>query len=93
MEIPKNFRIKYHGVMKQIATSFRTATATATVFNLLRNSRTQHLRPEERTLRLLDHSLVYTLRRVIHDHRAGLVVDLGVDLGVSDQVDDPLLAF
>jgi hypothetical protein len=29
---------------------------------------------------------------VVHDDGAGLVVDLGVDARVADQVDDPLLA-
>ena len=29
---------------------------------------------------------------MIHDDCAGLVVDLGVDACVADQVDDPLLA-
>ena len=28
---------------------------------------------------------------MVHDHRALLVVDLGVDTGVADQVDNPLL--
>ena len=28
---------------------------------------------------------------MVHDHRALLVVDLGVDTGVADQIDNPLL--
>ena len=60
---------------------------------LLRHRRTKHLRPEEPALRPLDDLLVHTLRRVVHDDRALLVVDLGVDPRVSDQVHNPLLAF
>jgi hypothetical protein len=29
---------------------------------------------------------------VVHDDGAGLVVDFGVDAGITDEVDDPLLA-
>lgn len=54
---------------------------------------TKHLGPKEPTLRPLDDLLVHALRRVIHDDRAGLIVDLGVDTRVADQVHDPLLAF
>ena len=52
----------------------------------------QNLRPEEGTLGLLDDLLVHRLRGVVHDHGALLVIDLGIDAGVADQVDDPLLA-
>lgn len=48
--------------------------------------------PEEAALCSLDDLLVDALRRVVHDDCAGLVVDLGVDACVADQVDDPLLA-
>lgn len=51
----------------------------------------QDLSPEEGTLCLLNDLLVHRLRRVVHDHGALLVVDLGIDTGVADQVDDPLL--
>lgn len=51
----------------------------------------QDLSPEEGTLCLLDNLLVYRLRRVVHDNSALLVVDLGIDTGVADQIDDPLL--
>lgn len=54
---------------------------------------TQHLGAEEAALCALDDLLVDALRRVVHDDGAGLVVDLGVDARVADQVDDPLLAF
>lgn len=47
---------------------------------------------EEGSSRLFDDILVHTLRRVVHDHSAGLVVNLGVYLGVSDQVHDPFLS-
>ena len=30
---------------------------------------------------------------MIHNNRAGLVVDFGVNTGVADEVDDPFLAF
>lgn len=51
----------------------------------------QNLRAEESTLGLLNDLLVHRLRGVVHDHSALLVVDLGVDTSVADQVDDPLL--
>ena len=54
------------------------------------NCRTQDLCSEESTLGLLDHLLVHALWRMVHHHRAGLVVDLRIDSGVSDEVDDPL---
>lgn len=51
----------------------------------------QDLSPEEGTLCLLNDLLVHRLRWVVHDNGALLVVDLGIDTGVADQVDDPLL--
>jgi len=51
----------------------------------------QDLCAEEGTLGLLNDLLVYRLGRVVHDHGASLVVDLGIDTGVADEVDDPLL--
>lgn len=56
------------------------------------DSSTQDLRPEESTLGLLNHLLVHTLRWMVHYNRAGLVIKLRIDSGVSDQVDNPLLA-
>jgi hypothetical protein len=50
-------------------------------------------RPEEPTLGFLNNLLVDRLRRVIHEHRALLVIDLGIDTGIADEIDDPLLAF
>jgi hypothetical protein len=47
--------------------------------------------PEEGTLCLLDDLLVYGLRGVVHDDCALFVVNLGVDSGVANQVDNPLL--
>jgi hypothetical protein len=52
----------------------------------------QDLCAEEGTLGLLDDLLVHRRGRVVHDDGTGLVVDLGIDSGVADQVDDPLLA-
>lgn len=51
----------------------------------------QDLSPEKGTLCLLNDLLVHRLRWVVHDNGALLVVDLGIDTGVADQVDDPLL--
>lgn len=51
----------------------------------------QDLCAEEGTLGLLDDLLVHRRGRVVHDDGTGLVVDLGIDSGVADQVDDPLL--
>jgi hypothetical protein len=60
---------------------------------LLRNSRAEDLCPEESTFGLLNHLLIHALRGMIHHNRACLVVDFRINLGVSDQVDNPLLAF
>lgn len=57
-----------------------------------RDSRAQDLRPEESTLRLLNHLLVHALRRVVHHHRASLVIQFRVNSSIPDQVDDPFLA-
>jgi len=51
----------------------------------------EDLRPEEGTLCPLNDLLVYRLRGVVHDHCALLVVNFGVDTGITDQVDNPLL--
>lgn len=61
--------------------------------SLLGHCRAQNLRPEECSPSPLYHVLVDILRGVIHDHSASLVVNLGINLGISDQVDYPLLAF
>ena len=53
---------------------------------------TQHLGAEEAALGALDDLLVDAHGRVVHDDGAGLVVDLGVDTGVADEIDNPLLA-
>ena len=63
------------------------------VLRSFRNRSTHDLCPEEAALCPLNDLLVYALRRVIHDDCAGLVVNLGVDACVPDQVDDPFLAF
>lgn len=52
----------------------------------------QDLCPEESAFCLLNNLLVNGLRWVVHDHSALLVVDLGVNPGVADEVDNPLLA-
>lgn len=51
----------------------------------------EDLRPEEAALGPLDDLLVHGDGRVVHDDRALAVVDLGIDAGIADQVDDPLL--
>jgi hypothetical protein len=53
----------------------------------------QDLCAEEGTLGLLNDLLINRLGRVVHDNSALLVVDLGIDAGVADQVDNPLLTF
>lgn len=55
------------------------------------NRRAQDLCPEKCTLGLLNHLLIHTLWRMVHYHCAGLVVDLRIDSGVSDKVDNPFL--
>lgn len=57
------------------------------------HSRRQHLCPKEASFGTLDDLLVHAHGRVVHYHGTLLVVDLGVDTRVSDQIDDPLLAF
>ena len=52
----------------------------------------QHDAAEVDALGPLDDLLVDGLRRVVHDDGAVAVVDLGVDAGVADEVDDPLFA-
>lgn len=59
---------------------------------LLRNGGAQNLRPEEAPFGLLDDLLVDALWWVVHDDSPRLVVNLCVDLRISDQVDDPLFA-
>lgn len=51
----------------------------------------QNLCAEECSLGLLNDLLVHRLRWMVHNHRTLLVVDLGVDASVTDQVDNPLL--
>lgn len=59
---------------------------------LLGYSCAEDLGAEEAALGALDDLLVDAHGRVVHDDGAGLVVDLGVDAGVADEVDNPLLA-
>jgi hypothetical protein len=61
------------------------------VFALLGHSGAKNLCAEEAALGALDNLLVNAHGRVVHDDGAGLVVDLGVDAGVADEVNDPLL--
>lgn len=67
-----------HGEMKTCRRSFRYRRA-------------EDLCPEEAALCSLDDLLVDGLWWVVHDDCAGLVVDLCIDAGVADEVDDPLL--
>ena len=66
---------------------------TSSLFSSLRDSRAQNLSSEECSLCLLNHLLVHTLRWVIHNHSASLVVDLCVDSRVSDEIYNPFLPF
>jgi hypothetical protein len=61
------------------------------VFALLGHSSTEDLCAEEAALGTLDNLLVDAHGWVVHDDGAGLVVDLGVDAGVADEVNNPLL--
>lgn len=56
-----------------------------------RNSRAKNLCPEEASLCPLDDLLVDGLWWVVHDDRAGLVIDLCIYTSVPDKVDNPLL--
>ena len=56
------------------------------------DSSAEDLCAEEAALCALNDLLVDRLRGVVHDDGAGLVIDLGVDARVADQVNDPLLA-
>ena len=47
--------------------------------------------PEEGALGLLNNLLVHRLRGVVHDHCAFLIINLGIDSGIADEVDNPLL--
>jgi hypothetical protein len=60
-------------------------------FALLGHSGAEDLCAEESALGALDDLLVDAHGRVVHDDGAGLVVDLGVDAGVADEVNNPLL--
>ena len=71
-------------LLKQIKSKSRVEAS-------LRHSRTENLRPEEATLCPLDDLLVDGLRRVVHDHGTGLVIDLRVNACIPDEVDNPLL--
>ena|SRR5579871_330623 len=57
-----------------------------------RNRRTKHLSPKEPTLCTLNNLLVDTHGRMIHNDGTRLIVDLCVDTGVTDEVDNPFLA-
>lgn len=68
-------------------------SATNSCHVSFRNGSTQHLGPKERALGLLNHLLVDTLGRMVHHNCAGLIIDLGIDSGVADEVDNPFLTF
>lgn len=59
---------------------------------LLGDCGAEDLGPEETALCPLNDLLIDGLGRVVHDYGALLVVDLCVDAGISDKVDDPLFA-
>ena len=67
-------------------------TSTTTQPYLVCNGLGEQRCPERDALCPFDNLLVHRLRRVVHDHRAILVVDLRVDARVADEVHDPLLA-
>lgn len=59
---------------------------------LFRDGSVEDLRSEEAALGLLNDLLVDVVGRVVHDDGAVLGVNLGVETGLADQVDNPLLA-
>lgn len=61
------------------------------ISDLLGHSGAEDLGTEEAALGALDDLLVDAHGRVVHDDGAGLIVDLGVDAGVADEVNNPLL--
>jgi hypothetical protein len=61
------------------------------VIALLGHSGAEDLCAEEAALGALNNLLVDAHGRVVHDDGAGLVVDLGVNAGVADEVNNPLL--
>ena len=71
----------------------RVRVESETKFLLLfGHSSAKNARSEECTFGLLNHLLVDALRRMVHHHGACLVINLGIHLGVTDEVDNPLLA-
>lgn len=64
----------------------------ALLLPLPRHGRVQHLCPEESSLGPLNDLLVDTAGRVVHDDCALLGINLGVQTGVPNQVDNPLLS-
>lgn len=101
MESPNNRVVTYTGRslkkwgrQKQVGNHI---TEKSSVFNikvmvfLFCDSSAQDLCAEEGTLGLLDDLLVDRLRGVVHDNSALLVIDLGVNPGVANKVDNPLL--
>lgn len=59
---------------------------------LFGNSSVEDLCSEESTLGLLNDLLVNVVGGVVHDDGAVLAVNLGIQAGLANQVDDPLLA-
>lgn len=59
----------------------------------LSNSSTEYLCSEESAFGLLNDLLIDALGWMIHDNGAGFVINLRIDFGISDQVNDPFLAF
>lgn len=51
----------------------------------------EDLGPKESTFCSFDNLLVDGAGRVVHHHCAFLVVDLGIDSSITDEVDNPLL--
>lgn len=58
---------------------------------LFRDGGVQNLRAEESSLGLLNDLLVDIVGRVVHDDGAVLAVNLGVEAGITDEVNNPLL--
>lgn len=61
--------------------------------SLLGDSGTQHTRSKMHTLRPLNDLLINRVCRVIHQDSPFSIVKFAIHTRISDEVDDPLLAF
>ena len=57
------------------------------------NRCTEYRRPKMHTLCSLNHLLVHRVRRMVHQHRPLLVVELPIHARIANEVHNPFLAF